>query len=374
MKKILTCVALSAILLSGCSFAKSGIIQVNDVVITKSQFDKAIDKELDNSPFKAFGGADNFVKSDDNFMYVAYKEKVVKELIVKALLDAEIDKRKIKVSEEDIKAEMKSIIDKVGSKEELNKLLKQRGVSNSEFTEDLKTQIRIKKLIASISDIKISDAEVQKYYKENVDKFKHPEQVRASHILISSDVLQMIRDIKAKNKEISATELNAKIEKLQAEHKAKAEAIFAEVKANPDNFEKIAAQKSDDKMSGERGGELGFFSRGDMVPEFSEAAFAMKPNTISDKLVRSSYGYHIIKVTDRVEAGTTPLSNVKDEIKFYLETKEQVAVLKTLTDSLMKTAKIVYVDESYDVDKVIAKNKAKAAEAEKADKEKNDKK
>ena len=127
-------------------------------------------------------------------------------------------------------------------------------------------------------------------------------------------------------------------------------------------------------MSGERGGELGFFSRGDMVPEFSEAAFAMKPNTISDKLVRSSYGYHIIKVTDRVEAGTTPLSNVKDEIKFYLETKEQVAVLKTLTDSLMKTAKIVYVDESYDVDKVIAKNKAKAAEAEKADKEKNDKK
>ena len=102
MKKILTCVALSAILLSGCSFAKSGIIQVNDVVITKSQFDKAIDKELDNSPFKAFGGADNFVKSDDNFMYVAYKEKVVKELIVKALLDAEIDKRKIKVSEEDI--------------------------------------------------------------------------------------------------------------------------------------------------------------------------------------------------------------------------------------------------------------------------------
>ena len=374
MKKILTCVALSAILLSGCSFAKSGIIQVNDVVITKSQFDKAIDKELDNSPFKAFGGADNFVKSDDNFMYVAYKEKVVKELIVKALLDAEIDKRKIKVSEEDIKAEMKSIIDKVGSKEELNKLLKQRGVSNSEFTEDLKTQIRIKKLIASISDIKISDAEVQKYYKENVDKFKNPEQVIASHILVSSDVLQMIRDIKAKNKEISATELNAKIEKLQAEHKAKAEAIFAEVKANPDNFEKIAAQKSDDKMSGERGGELGFFSRGDMVPEFSEAAFAMKPNTISDKLVRSSYGYHIIKVTDRVEAGTTPLSNVKDEIKFYLETKEQVAVLKTLTDSLMKTAKIVYVDESYDVDKVIAKNKAKAAEAEKADKEKNDKK
>lgn len=359
MKKILTCVALSAVLFSGCSFSKSGIIQVNGAVITKAQFDKAIDKELDNSPFKAFGGAENFVKSDDNFMYVAYKEKVVKELIVKTLLDAEIDKRNIKVTEEDIKAEMKSIIDKVGSKEELNKLLKSRGISNGEFTEDLKTQIRIKKLINSISDIKISDAEVQKYYKENISKFKHPEQVRASHILISSDLLQIIKQEKAKNKNLSASELNAKVEKIQAEQKAKAEAIFKEVKANPENFEKIAAQKSDDKVSGERGGELGFFSKADMVPEFSNAAFSMKPNTISDKLVKSAYGYHIIKVTDRVEAGTTSLSNVKDEIKFYLETQEQVKVLKELTDSLMKTAKIVYVDENYDVDKIIAKSKIK---------------
>ena len=74
-------------------------------------------------------------------MYLIYKEKVVKELIVKSLLDAEIEKRGIKVSDEDIKEEMKSIIDKVGSKEELNKLLKQRGVSNSEFLRTAKGEI-----------------------------------------------------------------------------------------------------------------------------------------------------------------------------------------------------------------------------------------
>lgn len=356
MKKILTCVALSIVLLSGCSFTKNGIIQVNDKVIKKSEFDKAIDKELNNSPFKAFGGADNFVKSDDNFMYVVYKEKVVKELIVKSLLDAEIEKRGIKVNEEDIKLEMKSIIDKVGSKEELNKILKQRGISNDEFTEDLKTQIKIKKLVNSISDIKISDSDAEKYYKNNIDKFKHPEQVRASHILISSDLIQLIRSVKAKNKNLSAAEINARVEKIQTEQKAKAEAIFNEVKANPDNFEKIAAAKSDDKVSGERGGELGFFSKTDMVPEFANAAFAMKPNTISDKLVQSNYGYHIIKVTDRIAAGTTPYSKVKDEIKFYLETQEQIKVLKNLTDGLMKSAKIIYLDESYDTDKLL-KNK-----------------
>lgn len=363
MKKFLTCAAISAVLLSGCSFSKSGIIQVNDKMITKSQFDKALDKELNNSMFKAFGGAGNFVKSDDNFMYVIYKEKVVKELIVKSLLDSEIEKRGIKVTEEDIKSEMKSIIDKVGSKDELNKLLKSRGVSNDEFTDDLKTQIRIKKLINSLSNIKISDAEAKKYYDLNPDKFKHPEQVRASHILISSDLLQLIRDIKSKNKDISSADLNAKVEKIQAEQKIKAENILKEVNANPENFEKIARQKSEDKVSGERGGELGFFSKTDMVPEFSKAAFAMKPNTISKDLVKTSYGYHIIKVTDRIEAGTTPYAKVKEDIKFYLETQEQVKVLKNFTDGLMKTAKITYIDESYDVEKLL-KEKAKQVKEE----------
>lgn len=364
MKKFLTCAAISAVLLSGCSFTKSGIIQVNDDVITKSEFEKAINKELDNSPFKAFGGAANFVKSDDNFMYLVYKEKVVKELIVKSLLDAEIEKRGIKVTDEDMKAEMKSIIDKVGSKEELNKILKQRGVSNGEFTEDLKTQIRIKKLVNSISSIKVSDAEAKKYYDSNIDKFKHPEQVRASHILISSDLVQQIREIKAKHKDISASELNEKIEKMQTEQKAKAEAILKEVKANPEAFEKIASQKSDDKVSGERGGELGFFPQDRMVPEFAKAAFAMKPNTISENLVKTNYGYHIIKVTDRMTAGTTPFVKVKDEIKFFLETQEQVKVLKNLTDGLMKNAKITYIDESYNVDKLL-KEKAKQDKQEK---------
>ena len=134
------------------------------------------------------------------------------------------------------------------------------------------------------------------------------------------------------------------MDKYLEEQKAKAEAILAEVKANPDNFEQIAMKKSEDKVSGERGGELGFFSRNDMVKEFSDAAFAMKPNTISENLVKTNYGFHIIKVTDRAEAGTTPFVKVKDEIKFYLETQEQVKVLKNLTDGLMKTAKIEYID------------------------------
>ena len=84
-----------------------------------------------------------------------------------------------------------------------------------------------------------------------------------------------------------------------------------------------------------------------MVPEFSNAAFAMKPNTVSDNLVKSNYGYHIIKVTDRIEAGSTPYAKTKDDIKFYLETQEQIRVLKKLTEGLQKTAKIEYLDNTY---------------------------
>lgn len=367
MKKILTCAALSVFLLTGCSLMNKndGIIKVNDVVIKRAEFDKALDKEINNSPLKNFGGADNFLKSDENFMYVLFKEKVSKELIVKTLLDEEISKRGIQVSDEDLKAEMKSIIDKVGSKDELNRLLKQRGVSNDEFTEDLKTQVRIKKLVNSIKKIKVTDAEAQVYYNKNLAKFKRGEEVRASHILVSADTLQLIRDLKKKNKDISPEDMNVKIEKIVAERKAKAESILKQVQANPDSFAQIARKESDDKASAERGGELGFFAKEAMVPEFSEAAFAMKPNTVSETVVKSPYGFHIIKVTDRIEPGTTPFVKVKEEIKFYLETQEQIKVLKNLTDGLLKTAKIEYLDKSFDTSKLIQQDNSKDVKSEK---------
>ena len=79
MKKFLTCAALSVFLLSGCSLFKSeGIIKVNETVITKAEFDKTFDKEINNSVFKNFGGAANFIKSDDNIMYVIFKELIQK--------------------------------------------------------------------------------------------------------------------------------------------------------------------------------------------------------------------------------------------------------------------------------------------------------
>ena len=354
MKKLLVCLAVSTVLFTGCSLTQNneGIIKVNGHVITQGEFDKELDSALDNSMFKSFGGSKNFIKGEENPMYNVFKEKVVNELIIKSLIDDEIEKRGIKASKEDVQEELKKVIDKVGSKEELNRILKQRGVSNDQFMDDLRTQVKMKKLINSIEKVEISDADAQKYYDEHPKEFTHGEQVRASHILITTDVIGAIREIKTKNPEISTDDLNKEIEKKMAAQKAKAEAVLAEVQKNPDNFAKIAAKKSEDQGSAARGGELGFFTKEVMVPEFANAAFSMKPNTISG-LVKTNYGYHIIKVTDRMEAGKTPFVKVKDDIKFFLETQKQVEVLKNLTAGLMKNADIEYLNDNFNPAKLV---------------------
>ena len=355
MKKLLCCLALSTVLLSGCSLMhkSEGIIKVNNEVITQAQFEEAFDSSVDKSFLKSFGGSKNFVKSDENPMYGIFKDKIVNELIVKSLLDQEIAKKGIKATDEDIQNELKIIIDKVGSKEELNKILKQRGVSNAQFTDDLKTQIKIKKLVNSVQKINISDNDAKKYYDTHKSEFVHGEQVRASHILISANTLEIIQQLKAKNPNIDPADMNIQVEAAIAAQKAKAEKVLAQVKQNPDDFAKIAQKESDDKASAERGGELGFFPKEAMVPEFANAAFSMKPNTVSEQLVQSPYGFHIIKVTDRMEAGSTPYAKVKDEIKFYLETQKQIEVLKNITDGLMKNAKIEYLNDSFNPKKTV---------------------
>ena len=110
---------------------------------------------------------------------------------------------------------------------------------------------------------------------------------------------------------------------------------------------------------------MGFFGKEQMVPEFANKAFSMKPNTISD-LVATQYGYHIIKVTDRMEAGVTPFVKVKDELIFYLETKNQIEVLKQITSGLMKQADIQYLNDSYNPAKTVdVKPEQKQPEAKK---------
>ncbi len=142
--------------------------------------------------------------------------------------------------------------------------------------------------------IKPSEDDLRTYYKENLSRFMDPEQRRASHILINAPQSMAAAD--------------------REKAKQRAEALLAEVKANPAQFADIAKKNSQDTGSAANGGDLGFFKSGDMVKPFADAAFAMKTGDISD-VVATEYGYHIIKMGEI----KTPRTPTFEELRPKLE-------------------------------------------------------
>jgi peptidyl-prolyl cis-trans isomerase D len=138
----------------------------------------------------------------------------------------------------------------------------------------------------------VPPTDVQRYYNDNIQQYQTPEQVRASHILLETA---------GKNDE---------------DVKKRAEEILKQVKGGAD-FAELAKKVSEDKGSKEKGGDLDYFGRGRMVPEFEQAAFSMEPGQISD-LVKSQFGYHIIKVVDKKAGATRPLEEVRAQIQQQL--------------------------------------------------------
>lgn len=351
-KKLLVTLAVSAILFSGCGF-KGGntIIRVNDIKITQGQFDKKMDQAIGNSMFARMGV--DLKNNKNTFLINIIKERVVNDLIVQALLDEEIKKRGIKISNKDTENAIKDIIDKIGSKEQLETILKQNGLTSAEFKSGITEQVKIKKLAEQLGNSDVSDADAKKYYDKNIVKFKHPEEVKVSHILVAANRKDIEDLIKAENegKELSEADLKAKVDAKMKEKREKAEKLLAELKKDPSKFAKLAKENSEDPGSAENGGDLGFFPRGRMVPEFEKAAFSMKPNTVSD-IIQTQYGYHIMLVADRKEAGQDPYEKVQNDIKEYLKNQKQVEMVDDLVESLKKNAKIEFADPSYDPEKI----------------------
>src|SRR3954453_23642348 len=140
--------------------------------------------------------------------------------------------------------------------------------------------------------VNIAEADVEKENKNNEEQYKTPEQVRASHILL-----------KTEGKDYAAV-------------KTKAEEILKQAKSGAD-FAELAKKNSEDESNAKNGGDLDYFGRGRMVPEFDAAAFGMEPGQISD-LVKTQYGYHIIKMVEKKGGTTKPLAEVKDQISDQL--------------------------------------------------------
>mgnify|MGYP004677535541 FL=1 len=366
MKKLFLTLIASAFLLSGCGLKPNVVIKVNNQNITKSQFDKAYEKAAKHSQLAQMGI--DIPEDENNLMYLMIKDRVVNDLIVRELLNQELKKRNITVSKKEIEAEHKKMVDKLGSKDKFNEILKQNGIKYSDFEEDLKQELMMKKLVNIIHPVKISESDAKSFYNKNLDKFKTPDQVRASHILVMANPVEIKEGLTKKNKTLTEAEINQQVQVEMAMRYKKAQEIANEIKSTPDRFEAKAREVSDDKASAEKGGDIGFFSKNDMVKEFSDTAFKLRPNTISE-VVQTPYGFHIIKVTDRKAAGQQPYEKIKSQLIQYLTAQAQVKALEQFLTMLKSQAVIEYVDDSYNPVQIEAKMKKIAAEKRAASKD-----
>lgn len=173
--------------------------------------------------------------------------------------------------------------------------------------------------------VNVPTADVERAYNNNIEQYSTPEQVRASHILL-----------KTSGKDDAAV-------------KAKAEDILKQAKSGAD-FAELAKKYSEDEGSAKNGGDLDYFGRGRMVPEFDQAVFAMQPGEISD-LVKTQYGYHIIKLIDKKNATTRPLQDVRQQIVDQLAYEKAQAQAADLAENLSKQ-----ISKPADLDRVAKAN------------------
>jgi peptidyl-prolyl cis-trans isomerase D len=169
--------------------------------------------------------------------------------------------------------------------------------------------------------VQISHEELQAYYNQHRDQYRVPEQAKVSHILIKTPLPGP--DGKVDEKGV-------------AEAQKRAEDILKQIKTGA-KFEDLAKKYSEDPGSAKEGGSLGWIGKGRTVPEFEKAAFSLPKGQISD-LVKSSYGFHIIRVDDRQDAHMKTLDEVKDQIEPILKQQKAQQIAQKTADDLLQQA------------------------------------
>ena len=246
------------------------------------------------------------------------KERTVDRLVDIALIDKALEEAKIEVSDKEVEEELASFKERLPDEETFKNFLEQRGLSEEVMKENIHKDLQLRELLKKKYGTEVTEKDASEFYAANEQRFEHEDQVHARHILIKVE----------KDADEATVE----------EAKKRAEEIAKEAKASGADFEALAKEKSEGP-AGPRGGDLGFFTKERMVPQFSEAAFAMKTGEISDP-VRSDFGFHVIQVVEKKEAGKTSFDEAKDEIMAELERQKFRESMGGFLEELHENAEI----------------------------------
>ena len=284
---------------------------VNGTIITQAELDSQMKIVIDR--LSASG------RLPDPSQLDQIRSQVLENLIARELLYQESQKKGIKISEEEVNQQLIKVKAQFPNEAEFNNALNRMDLTEASIKEKLERDLALRKLIEDeiTPKVTVTDSEIRAFYDNNPATFKQPERVKASHILIKVD-----------------PQANAE---QKAEAQKKIDLVQAKLQKGED-FGALAKEYSEGP-SGPKGGDLGYFTRGQMVKAFEEAAFAMKPGEVSG-VVETRFGYHLIKVTDKTPEGTLPYNDVKEKLGEFLKQKKIQQEIQVYVKNLEEKAKI----------------------------------
>jgi peptidyl-prolyl cis-trans isomerase C len=246
-------------------------------------------------------------------------KQAVEQLISAELLYQAGQKLEIKDIDKQVESQLAQTKAKIDNDKNFAQFIKDIEMDEKEMRESIRKGLVISNFVEKtiLPKVTVTEEEARKFYDQNPDKFTKPETVKASHILLSVD------------------------QKATAEEKKKArenaEKLRKELAAGAD-FAALAKANSSDPSS-QQGGDLGYFGKGQMVPAFETAAFALKPGEISE-VVETQFGYHIIKLTEKKAAEKVEFKEARPRIEEYLKNQKVGAAVNDYLVETRKNAKI----------------------------------
>lgn len=273
---------------------------------------------------KAFNSALGASGMNPDELDPAQKMAGYREILDQLIVDKLVARKasSVEIKDADLEKEISQVKGQFPNEDAFKAAMQKEGETETSFRENVKRMLQQRQWMEQkVGDkAEVPAADVQKFYEQNKKEFEHPELVRASHILI-------------------LTPENAD-EKTVAEKKKAAEAALVRVTKKKEDFTAVAKEVSEEPGAKQSGGDLSFFPKDRMVPEFANAAFGMDKGEISKEPVRTKFGWHIIKVTDKKPAGTMPFDEVKQQVTSYLKGAKQRDAIRSVIDSLRAEAKV----------------------------------
>jgi peptidyl-prolyl cis-trans isomerase C len=250
----------------------------------------------------------------------AFLRDVLDDIVGNRLMARDLTNRGEGAPETEIEEQMAAIRSPFPADEEFDKALAARGFDRARLRRDVAESLTVKNWVAGtiVPSIEVDEAEIRAFYEANTEQMIEPEKVRARHILLRVEP-------QAPEEEKSA-------------RRAQIDELRGRLLAGGD-FAAEARQLSDDKTSGERGGDLGWFYRGRMVPSFEEAVFGLQPNQVSE-VVETRFGFHLIELLEKQAERQVPFEEARPRIESTVKQRKLEEKIRARVNELGATVEI----------------------------------